>query len=327
MVCSQNFSSRGVIVILLWLLFCQGMNHDAWALGDTSEPPPFGMAIPDGHGSSRSIHAFIRGFNFFGLPDSCLYSPTFSESGNSRDLLSDVMKMPGGSNGGARDVMDQVKGDSGTILAMAVGTIAFLYVMPESFSKWPEEKKDLSPDNLWYRYDKNVFSGGPVWDKDEWEVNYIGHPYFGAAYYTHAMNKNYTRLESLTYSFMMSTCLYEYGLEAFFEDPSIQDIFVTPLGGALFGEAFIYLRDGIKSNDNKVLGSKALGSVCMFMLDPISATLEPINRFNEKFTKLHMESRYYSRSSVTSDSITQPGVMYDHRVGVEISIYTNAFSR
>jgi hypothetical protein len=198
--------------------------------------------------------------------------------------------------------------------------------MPESFSKWPDEKKDLSPNKLWERYDKNV-AGGPVWDSDEWEVNYIGHPYFGAAYYTHAMSKNYTRLESLTYSFMMSTCLYEYGLEAFFEDPSLQDIFVTPLGGALFGEAFILMKDGIKSNGDKVLGSKILGSVCLFMLDPISATIEPINRFNEKYSKLHMESRYYSRSTVTSENITSPGVMYDNRVGVEISIYTNAFSR
>jgi hypothetical protein len=224
--------------------------------------------------------------------------------------------------------MEQFKSDSGSILAMAASTIAFLYFMPESFSKWPDEKKDMSPNKLWERYDKNVFSsGGPVWDSDKWEVNYIGHPYFGAAYYSHAMNKDFTRLESLTYSFMMSTCMYEYGLEAFFEDPSIQDIFVTPLGGAIFGEVFIAMKNGIISNERKVLSSKTLGSLCLFMLDPISATLEPINRFNEKYSKLHMEGRYYSKSILSSDNITNPGSLYDHRIGVEISIYTYAFSR
>lgn len=323
----RSVFTQGAIVAAFCLSLLHGGCHDAWAVGDSQDlPDTMGVAVPEAHGSTRNIHSFIRGFNFSNLPDTCLYTPYFAESKDSLELFehgkrSDFRVMT------KHDVIDQVKSDSGSILAMAVGTIAFLYVMPESFSKWPEEKKDLSPDKLWERYDKNVFSGGPVWDHDEWEVNYIGHPYFGAAYYTHAMNKNYTRLESLTYSFMMSTCLYEYGLEAFFEDPSLQDILVTPLGGAIFGEAFIFMKDGIKSNGHKVLGSKALGELCMFMLDPIGATLEPINRFNEKYSKLHMESRYYSRNTITSDNITSPGNMYDHRIGVEICISTNAFSR
>jgi|GEM_PF-3903263 len=318
--------------ILMAAVFCAvlilGSSSETLALGEAMSPvDSLGFTMPAAHGSTRNIHAYIRGFNFSDLPDSCLYSPAFAVSENSRDLFGrEGHAFSGESAGSKRDVLDQVRGDSGSILAMAVGVVAFLYVMPESFSKWGDEDKNLEPKGLWRRYDNNV-SGGPVWDKDEWEVNYIGHPYFGAAYYTHAMGKDYTRLESLTYSFMMSACLYEYGLEAFFEDPSIQDIIVTPLGGALFGEVFILMKDGIKSNGNKVLGSKILGSVCMFMLDPVTATLEPINRFNEKYSKLRMESRYYSRSTVTSESISSPGTIYDHRIGVEISIYTHAFSR
>ncbi len=326
--CQRSVMGRRLMAVFFCAVLIFGFRSDALALGETMSPiDRMGFPIPAAHGSTRNIHAFIRGFNFSNLPDSCLYSASFSMSGNSRDLFGH--KQPGFSDDSAesrRDVLDQVRGDSGSILALAVGTIAFLYVMPESFSKWSEDDKVLDPQKLWKRYDKNV-SGGPVWDKDEWEVNYIGHPYFGAAYYTHAMNKNYTRLESLTYSFMMSACLYEYGLEAFFEDPSLQDIFVTPLGGALFGEVFILMKNGIRSNEDKVLGSKVLGSVCLFMLDPISTTLEPINRFNEKYSKLRMESRYYSRSTVTSESISSPGTIYDHRIGVEVSIYTNAFSR
>ena len=285
------------------------------------------VPVPDSHGSTKNIHSYIKGFNFSGIPDTYLFTPSFSESIEKRELITPLYAVSLSGPAGQKDVLEQIKSDTGSILAMAVGTIAFLYVMPESFSKWPQEKKDLSPDKLWERYDGNVFSGGPVWDNDEWEVNYIGHPYFGAAYYSHAMNRDFTRLESLSYSFMMSTCLYEYGLEAFFEDPSIQDLFVTPLAGALFGEVFISMKNSIHTNGDKVLGSKALGAVCMFMLDPISATLEPINRFNEKYSKLHMEGRYYSRSTVTSDKFSNAGSMYDHRVGVEISVYTYAFSK
>lgn len=318
---------KRLIAALIWLTLCHIGHDEAWAVGTKKDlSDHFQGMVPDGHESTRNIHAYLKGFNFHKIPGSCLYAPNFYESNDSRDLFI-VHNGTLGRKMESKDVFSQVKGDSGSILAMAAGTIAFLYVMPESFSKWPEEKKDMSPNKLWERYDKNVFSSGPVWDNDKWEVNYIGHPYFGAAYYSHAMNSDYTRLESLTYSFMMSTCLYEYGLEAFFEDPSIQDLFVTPLGGALVGEVFISMKDGIVSNERKVLGSKILGSMCLFMLDPISATLEPINRFNEKYSKLHMESRYYSRSTISSDNITNPGQLYDHRIGVEISIYTDAFFR
>jgi hypothetical protein len=199
--------------------------------------------------------------------------------------------------------------------------------MPESVSKWSEDKKDLTPSKLWERYDDSL-KNGPVWDHDKPEINYIGHPYFGAAYYTHAMDKNFTRLQALSYSFMMSACMYEYGLEAFFEDPSIQDLIVTPVAGALVGEVFITLTDAIRSNNDKVLGSKTLGSVCMFFLDPITFTLKPINAFNEKYSRMHMEANYYARSVLVDNSTsTSSNKIYDHRVGVEISIYSEAFSR
>ncbi|GAB6097957.1 hypothetical protein JCM14469_42110 [Desulfatiferula olefinivorans] len=278
---------------------------------------------PRAYKAGQSIDAYLNGYTFSEMPgrsylltDHDMFLP-FSDRLFALDSE--------GTDSGRPGLMAQITSDSGSILAMAVGTIAFLYVMPESFSKWPQDKKDLSPNKLWERYDKNV-SNGPVWDKDEWEVNYIGHPYFGAAYYTHAINKDFTRLEALSYSFMMSTCLYEYGLEAFFEDPSIQDIIVTPLAGALFGEAFITMAERIRDNGDTVLGSKTLGTLCLFMMDPISVTLVPINRFNERYSKLRMNADYYARSTI-SDDASDAGVFYDHRVGVNISITTDAFSR
>jgi hypothetical protein len=313
------------IFVLLSLCGIQGQRN-VWAIGLSNDYPRMHDEwFPRTYLGDQSIRAFIEGYNFSDIPGEFQLIPPQSIFLVQSDPLLDRNYTETMASMNQKGLLDQIKSDSGSILAMAVGTIAFLYVMPESFSKWPQEKKDLSPNKLWERYDDNV-SDGPVWDGDKWEVNYIGHPYFGAAYYTHAMNKNFTRLESLSYSFMMSTCLYEYGLEAFFEDPSIQDLFVTPVVGSCFGEAFMAMSDNIHTNGDRVLGSKSLGAVCLFMLDPITATLAPINTFNERYSKLRMEAHYYSRSTI-SDDPSNASTFYDHRVGVEISITTDAFFR
>jgi hypothetical protein len=284
---------------------------------NTLLPREAGSLIPLPH--LACVEEYAKGFNFTDIPEDWLYIPTLPSSIYSGMIPTHL------SNQEKQRVMAQLSSDTGSILALAAGTITFLYFMPESVSKWPREKKDMSLGKLWGRYDDSV-TKGPVWDRDKPEINYIGHPYFGAAYYTHAMEKNFTRLESLSYSFMMSACMYEYGLEAFFEYPSIQDLIVTPVAGAVVGELFISLMNTIRSNGEQVLGSKALGSVCMFILDPISGTLEPINRFNEKYSKMRMKANYFAKTSL-SDRVNGTSPIYDHRFGFEISIYTEAFSR
>ncbi len=46
---------------------------------------------------------------------------------------------------------------------------------------------------------------GPVWDRDHWFYNYIGHPYQGGMYYQIARKSGYRQWDSAFYSFMMST--------------------------------------------------------------------------------------------------------------------------
>jgi hypothetical protein len=48
------------------------------------------------------------------------------------------------------------------------------FLTPESVSKWTPEQRKTSMRRWW----ENVQH--PVWDKDHWYVNYLGHPYFGA---------------------------------------------------------------------------------------------------------------------------------------------------
>ncbi|WP_114417336.1 DUF3943 domain-containing protein [Marinospirillum perlucidum] len=157
---------------------------------------------------------------------------------------------------------------------MSLGIMAVIYALPEDVSKW--DRSEMTPDQLgdrWVEHNEE----GPVWDKDEWNLNLIGHPYFGAAYYMVARNQGLTKLESFGYSFLMSTFLWEMGVEAFAETPSRQDILITPIIGSLVGEGFYIWEQRILANDGLVWGSSALGSATLFFLNPAGSVSQAIN--------------------------------------------------
>ena len=138
-----------------------------------------------------------------------------------------------------------LKRDTFDFLAYQIVTIGVLYVMPEGVSSWSDEdKEDFSMDKWW----DNV--SNPTWDKDDYFINYVMHPYWGASYYVRARDRGYSRNQSFWYSALLST-LYEFGVEALFEQPSIQDLVVTPVGGALLGEYFYGVRQKILARHAK----------------------------------------------------------------------------
>jgi len=106
--------------------------------------------------------------------------------------------------------------------------ITLLYVMPESVSNWSDEKKEEQFKN----YPEHFTN--PVIDDDRLYLNYILHPYWGAAYYIRGRERGLGRFPSLVYSALLSA-MYEFGIECIFENPSIQDLIVTPIGGTLVG--------------------------------------------------------------------------------------------
>ncbi len=110
---------------------------------------------------------------------------------------------------------------------------------------------------------------GPVWDRDHWFYNYIGHPYQGGMYYQIARKSGYRQWDSAFYSFMMSTFWWEYGIEAFAEIPSIQDLVVTPTLGWVVGEWMFNKEQQIMQRGGTVWGSRRWGSTALFFLDPI----------------------------------------------------------
>ncbi|MCE7553909.1 DUF3943 domain-containing protein [Aliivibrio fischeri] len=161
---------------------------------------------------------------------------------------------------------DYLMEQSYTILGLSVATVGLMTFLPESITKWDSE--DSSIKNLGSKWKDNV-SQGPVWDKDEHFLNYVMHPYFGGVYYTAARHAGFNEFESFLYSTTMSTFFWEYGVEAFAEVPSIQDLFVTPFFGAVVGEVMLQQELRITENGGEVMGSETLGSVSLFFLNPV----------------------------------------------------------
>jgi len=161
---------------------------------------------------------------------------------------------------------DYLLGQSYTIFGLSLATVGMMTLLPESVTSWDDEDRNLS--NLGKKWWDNV-SAGPVWDHDTHYLNYIMHPYFGGVYYTAARHSGFNEWESFLYSATMSTFFWEYGVEAFAEAPSIQDIIVTPLFGVAVGEWMFQVEAGITSNGGEVMGSETLGNVSLFFLNPV----------------------------------------------------------
>lgn len=159
--------------------------------------------------------------------------------------------------------------------AMYIGStiIAFgvLWTMPESATNW--DRAEIKRKGFIWKWEENV-KAGPVWDKDNWVLNWITHPYSGGIYYMTARSSGFTVLESFGYSAIMSTFFWEYGIESLAEVPSIQDLIITPVIGSVVGEGFFYAKKSIMRHDKKILKSKILGYTTLFLMDPFNTLLD-----------------------------------------------------
>lgn len=164
----------------------------------------------------------------------------------------------------------KLKRNTFMLVGAGVGTMGALYLMPSSFTNWDDD--DGSPFSKWW---DNV-SHAPVVDEDDFFLNYVSHPYVGAIYYMGARSAGASPMYSFLYSFALSSFFWEYGIEAFAEKPSIQDLIVTPVAGAFFGEMFYLSKRHIVENDYKLLNSEVLGKTAVFLMDPITEVTDYI---------------------------------------------------
>jgi hypothetical protein len=117
-----------------------------------------------------------------------------------------------------------------------------LILLPKEVTKWSNHWAQDAMRNL-----KRSFTTLPVWDKDDWQLNYIGHPIAGSYYYNALRSQNASRFHSFLFSTAQSF-IWEYFIEGMAEKPSAQDLFVTPVVGSLLGETTHQLTMSMRRN-------------------------------------------------------------------------------
>lgn len=109
-------------------------------------------------------------------------------------------------------------------------SMSLLFVMPRELSNWSVPQAGLV--RVQYR---RSFTRLPVFDSDVWYINYIGHPYQGACYYN-AMRSQGAKFWQAGLFALGNSLVWEYVGEGGMEQPSVQDLVVTPFVGSLLGE-------------------------------------------------------------------------------------------
>jgi hypothetical protein len=160
-----------------------------------------------------------------------------------------------------------LKRDTLYFLGYQAVVVAVLYALPEEQTRFDKSSAGFSK---WW---DNVSNPGR--DEDDLYLNYITHPYWGAAYYIRGRERGLSRWQSFGYSALLST-LYEYGAEAFFERPSYQDLWITPVIGSLLGEfVFSPLRESIKAKPG---GPDSMDKFLLVLTDPLGAANDLTDR-------------------------------------------------
>lgn len=161
--------------------------------------------------------------------------------------------------------------NTATLCCAFVGSLLVLECLPEDATSW--NRAELQDVPLFKRWHNHVIRKGPEWDHDKFYFNYILHPYAGATYYMAARSCGFNAWQSLLYCTCISTIGWEFGIEAFMERPSIQDIFITPLVGGAIGEMFYKLKRKIVANGYQLGGSSLLGNITVFLIDPVNEVI------------------------------------------------------
>lgn len=153
-----------------------------------------------------------------------------------------------------------------------VATLLVLECLPPDATAW--NRAEIRNVPLFKRWYNHVIKQGPEWDHDNPVFNYILHPYAGAAYFMACRSTGFNFWQSFLYSAAISTIGWEFGIEAFMERPSVQDLFITPCVGSAIGEMFYRVKRGIVANDYELAGSKLLGNVVAFLVDPVNEVVD-----------------------------------------------------
>lgn len=173
------------------------------------------------------------------------------------------------------------------------GTLLVLQCLPQDATSWNRaELQQQPPLKRWYR---NVFVRDPEIDHDKFIFNYVLHPYAGAVYFMAARSAGFNFWRSFLYCSIVSDIGWEFGVEACMERPSYQDLVITPVVGSIIGEFFYKFKRHIVNNDYCLFGSKVVGNIAAFIVDPV-------NGFTDLFS--HSNSRGIYRPDKKTTGVT-----------------------
>lgn len=218
--------------------------------------------------------------------------------------------------------------DSTHLALLSAAALGGLTLLPMEETNWFEDCRN---------YSKNVRLGACM-DDDHWGYNYIAHPYVGALYYSLARQNGFNRLQAFGYSFFMSTIFWEYGIEAYFQRPSIQDLIITPLVGTALGWTFELGLKYIKNKDGVLFGSKVVGGVATFIMNPLNISINASQNLgqylegygisfnfvlNEPFYTVKELQRFNSYNLERQQLDTWTGIMLEYKIDIVSDFFEN----
>lgn len=182
-------------------------------------------------------------------------------------IVPSIYSMPYSMTGRAHD-WRRLWINTGVLTGAFVGTLLVLECLPEDATTWNRAELQMVP--LFTRYRRHVFEKGPEWDHDKFIFNYVLHPYAGAVYFMSARSVGFNFWQSMLYCTLISNVGWEFGIEAFMERPSYQDLIITPFVGSAIGECFYKTKRYLVEHDYHLFGSSVLGNIVAFFIDPVN---------------------------------------------------------
>jgi len=149
-----------------------------------------------------------------------------------------------------------------------------LMAMPKEVTKWQPGYLNDAMKNI-----KRAFTTMPVNDQDSWGFNFVGHPIAGSLYYNSIRSQDATIFQSFAFSFAQSA-FWEYVIEGSAEQPSLQDMIITPIFGTLLGEASHVATIKMRRN-----GFNWLEKITVIIINPFYAVNNGFRATNKKMVK------------------------------------------
>lgn len=151
-------------------------------------------------------------------------------------------------------------GASATVGVLMVSMVGVLSLVPKEVSGWNKPN---------FKGMEKTFRNGPSFDSDHYYFNYIFHPYDGSEFYLIARNRDCNWWQSFAYAAAVSTS-FELLFESVYEGASWQDLWITPVSGAVIGELRWQAKKALEDpSTGKPIGTA--NKILYVIVDPLDA--------------------------------------------------------